>query len=408
MSLLPECQRWSETALLVLDDETRGGTDEMHLQAALGMSLMFMRGQNEAVLAALNRSLAIAEDHGDARTQLRLLNMLHTFHGRLSDRGAADDVARRGSVVSKTIADPAALALGHRLLGMVLHHMGDHGGARVELEAALRHGAGSRAASTTYFGFDGHILAGTGLARTLWLLGYPVQAAERARQTVKEATDQDHPIALSMALVWAIFVFLQTGDFGSAEQHIDWFMTRAESQSLGPYLAVGRGFKGQLAILRGDVEGGVESLRRDLEELHAARYELLTTVFNISLVQGLALTGQFGEGMALIDQTIRQVEANEDFVYTPELLRVKGGLLLSMSAPAEDAEICFMRSLELSRRQGARAWELRTTIDLATMVAMRGQAADARALLQPVFASFVEGFDTADLQAAERLLTDFS
>ncbi|WP_158932751.1 winged helix-turn-helix domain-containing protein [Acidisphaera sp. S103] len=405
MTLLPECQHWSETALLALDDATRGGTDEMHLQAALGISLMFMRGQNEAVLAALNKSLAIAEEHGDARTQLRLLNMLHTFHGRLGDRGAADHVAKRGSAVSKTIADPAASALGHRLLGMVLHHMGDHGGARVELEAALRHGADSRAASTAYFGFDGHILAGTGLARTLWLLGHPVQATERARQTVKEAADQDHPVALSMALVWAIFVFLQTGDLQSAEQHIDWFMTRAESQSLGPYLAVGRGFKGQLAIMRGDAKAGVESLRLALAELHASRYELLTTVLNISLAQGLAVTRQFAEGMALIDQTIRQVGENEDFVYTPELLRVKGGLLLSMpNAAAEDAETCFTRSLELSRRQGARAWELRTAIDLAAMMAMRGQAAGAHALLQPVFGQFVEGFDTADLKTAERLL----
>src|SRR6202012_1103281 len=136
------------------------------------------------------------------------------------------------------------------------------------------------------------------------------------------------------------------GDLQSAEQHIDWFMTRAESQSLGPYLAVGRGFKGQLAILRGDTKAGVESLRRDLAELHAARYEVLTTVFNISLVQGLAVTGQFAEGIALIDQTIRQAGENEDFVYTPELLRVKGGLLLSMpNAAAKDAEICFTRSL---------------------------------------------------------------
>ena len=63
-----------------------------------------------------------------------------------------------------------------------------------------------------------------------------------------------------------------------------------------------------------------------------------------------------------------------------------------------------MQSLELSRRQGARAWELRTATDLAALFARQGRAERGRALLQPVFEQFMEGPDTADLKAAERLL----
>jgi predicted ATPase len=62
------------------------------------------------------------------------------------------------------------------------------------------------------------------------------------------------------------------------------------------------------------------------------------------------------------------------------------------------------RSLELSRRQGARAWELCTATDLARLLSAQGRGQDARALLQPVFEQFTEGSDTADLKAAERLL----
>ncbi len=215
----------------------------------------------------------------------------------------------------------------------------------------------------------------------------------------------DHPVTLAIALHWAVSVFLWTGDLRSAEEHIDWFISHAESHSLAPYLAVGRGLKGELAIRRGDAEGGVESLQGCLEELHAARYELLTTAFNISLVRGLAAIGRFAEGITLIDETIRLVETNGDLSYMPELLRVKGSLLLSMPQPGvDDAETCFMQSLELSRRQGARAWELRTAIDLATLLADQGRPERARALLQPVFEQFDEGSDTADLKAAERLL----
>ena len=64
---------------------------------------------------------------------------------------------------------------------------------------------------------------------------------------------------------------------------------------------------------------------------------------------------------ALIDERIGLDQADQALTYMPELLRVKGGILLSMPQPrVDDAEAHFTRSLELSRRQGARAWELRT------------------------------------------------
>jgi predicted ATPase len=72
---------------------------------------------------------------------------------------------------------------------------------------------------------------------------------------------------------------------------------------------------------------------------------------------------------------------------------------------ADDAERCFLQSLDWSRSQGARSWELRTAVDLAALWAAQGQQDRAQALLQPIFEAFVEGLDTADLKAAEHFLT---
>jgi hypothetical protein len=142
-----------------------------------------------------------------------------------------------------------------------------------------------------------------------------------------------------------------------------------------------------------------------LEDLHAARHELLITPFNISLVQGLAAIGRFADGIRLIDETIILVEAQGDFCYMPELLRLKGNLLLAMPRPMDsDAKMCFTRSLEWSRRQAALAWELRTAVDLAALLAAQGKRENARALLLPMFMQFIKGSETADLKAAERLL----
>ena len=397
MSLLPECQRWSERAISALDTAARGGSDEMLLQAALGVSLMFTRGGSRAARVALSRSFAIAEERGGALEQLQLLGPLNMFHLRTGEFKAALRCAQRCSAIARTVEDPVATALAHSILGISLHLSGDLGGARLELEAALRHAPRDQRTTTVYLGFEGKSLAGAVLARTLWLQGYPAQAVERARQTVEDAACMDHPLTLSIALIWAISVLLWTGDLQGAEQYVDRLISCAEAHSLAPYLLVARGFEGELAIRRGDASNGVASLHSCLEELHAAPYELLTAAFRIVLVQGLAAIGRFAEGAALIDDTIRLVEASGDACYMPELLRVKGGLLLSMPQPrADDAELCFMHSLEVSRRQGARAWELRTAVDLAALLAAQGRDDSVRALLQPVFERFVEGSGTVE------------
>jgi tetratricopeptide (TPR) repeat protein len=377
----------------------------MHLQAALGVALMFTRGNSDATRSALARSLAIAEACGDAPDRLQLLNLLHMFHHRSGDFKNTLDYARRSMTVAEAVATPAAVALARCLLGSSLHHAGDLGGARAALEAALHGGPGDPRTSAIKLDFAHYNYAGAALARTLWLQGHPAQAVECARRSVADAVCMGHPVPLSRALVWAVSVFLWAGDLDSADAHADRLIAHAESHSLGPHLVVARGYKGELAIRRGDAKGGVASLQRGLEVLHAARYELLTAAFHVALVQGLAALERFAEASALIDETIGRVEANGELSYLAEALRVKAGVLLSMAEPSrDDAEACLMRSLDVSRRQGARAWELRTAIDLARLWAGQGKADNARSLLQPVFDQFTEGLDTADLQSAHRLL----
>ncbi len=405
MSLLPECHRWSERAILALDDAALGGLDEMHLQAALGVPLMFMRGGRNAARVALERSFAIAEERGDALDQVRLLGPLNMFHLRTGNFTTALQYAKSCSAAAATVEDTVAIALAHSILGISLHLRGDLADARAELEAALDRGPRSQRTTTIYLGFEGKILAKAILARNLWLQGYPDQAMERALQAVEEAAAMDHSLTLAIALIWAISVFLWTGDLQSAEAYIDMLISRAESHSLAPYLLVGRGFKSEVAIRHGDARGGVESLQSSLQKLHAAPYELLTTELNLSLVGGLAAIGQVDEATSLLDESLGRVEANGNLLYIPELLRAKGAVLLLLSELNRgNAETCLLRALELSRRQGARAWELRTATDLATLMAGRGEIDGARELLQPVFEHFVEGLGTADLKTAERLL----
>ena len=404
MSLLPECLRWSERALLALDDGSRGGREEMQLQASLGLSLMFTRGHSDTACAALHRSLAIAKARGDLLNEVRLLGPLHMYHTRSGEFRIALQYAKRCSEIAGTLDDAGATALAHALLGISLHLMGDLGGARVELEAALAPGSGSPTSRANHFGFDPYSWADIALTTTLWLQGYPAQAVARAHQAIADGERMHHPVSLAIVLN-AVVVLLWIGDLGAAEQHLEWFISRAQSQYFRPYLDLGHGLKGELAIRRGQVGAGVEMLQNCLEKLRAARYGRLTTRFNIMLARGLAAGGRFVESVTLMDETIRLIEAQGDTSYMPELLRLKGSIVLAMPNPrVVDAEMCFTQSLELSRAHGSRVWELRTATDMAALLKAQGRSDSARELLRPVFEQFTEGAETADLKAAERLL----
>jgi predicted ATPase len=64
----------------------------------------------------------------------------------------------------------------------------------------------------------------------------------------------------------------------------------------------------------------------------------------------------------------------------------------------------FRQALEWARRRGALSWELRAATSLAQSLRSQGRAAEALALLQPIYGRFTEGFETADLKAAKTLL----
>ena len=405
MSLLAECRRWSERALGELSDATRGSPAEMNLQAALGLSQMFTRGNSEQVRHALERSLEVAQALGDAESQVQLLARLQIFHERIGDFVASLGYAHRGAEVAATIDDPTARATADSLVGLCHHLTGNQSMARPLLEAAIAGAVHPAHGSTIYSGFDHANRASIALARTLWLQGYPTQAVAVAQQAVDDARRLDHPVTLCIALIWAVSVYLWVGDLARAERDIDSFIAYAESHSLTPYLAVGRGVKGELAVKRGDTQRGVEAIERCLVELHESRYELLTTAFNLSLAEGLTMAGRASEALSLLDETLASVHANGDLYTLPELLRVKARALRSMPGHRqEEAEDILVQSLDRSRKQGARGWELRTAMDIARLWSEAGRIQEAAALLRGVLGSYSEGFETADLLEAASLL----
>jgi predicted ATPase len=404
MSLLTECHRWTEQAIAALDDTNRGSRREMDLHAALGLSLMFTRGNSEQVGNSLVRGLELAEQLRDLHSQLRLLERLHLFHIRIGNFEEALAFAQRGEDVAIKMGDPVFLAQIQVALGISYHLEGNNQSARAYLESALAKLPPSQQINSLHLDFDYRNRARITLARVLWIKGYPDQAVKAARQSVEEAIRLDHPIKLCMALLWAMSVFLWNEDLDTAEEYTDRFIAQAEKYSLAPYQTIGVGAKGELLVRRGDAEAGMVLLRRSLQKSQAQRYGQLTT-FSTALAEGLAMTGRYDEALETIDEAIALVEHNTDLFGMPELLRIKANIVAA-AQPADPirAEGLFMQSLELARKQSALAWELRTATNLARLWSTQDRLQEAHDLLAPVYDRFTEGFQSHDLRTARELL----
>jgi len=74
----------------------------------------------------------------------------------------------------------------------------------------------------------------------------------------------------------------------------------------------------------------------------------------------------------------------------------------------EEIERCFRRAVEIARTHQERLLELRAATSLSRLLARQSKREEARRLLAEIYGWFTEGFDTADLKEAKRLLDELS
>lgn len=403
LTLLTECYRWTRQALASLATNAADGRQEMTLQAALGVSVMFTQGNTEAVRSAFTRSLELARELDDLHWQLWLLRGLHIYLTRVGDFHGALGIGEQGESVARKLNDPAATLNVEWMLGVAHHLIGNQDKAIRFCESAMVHNPGSQRLNIGHLGYDDRIVALVALARGLWLTGRPERAVEAARYTVREAELLEQPLTLGISLIWTIYVFLWVGDWDNAEILIERLIDHSARHFLGPYHAVGIGQKGELLLRRGDVAAGIEHLRRSQATLYATRHRIMTTVFATALAEGLASQNQPDEALQAINEAIAQIPDHGESFDMPEMLRIKGDILARSGNPVE-AESCLRKSLDLSQRQCAVGWELRGAISLGRIWRQAGKAGDARDLLAPLVARYQEGLQTRDLVAAKGLL----
>jgi predicted ATPase/DNA-binding winged helix-turn-helix (wHTH) protein len=407
LSLFSECQECCRKALGALRKQERGTSRELELQEALAISSMWTRGISEEVRTAIQRGLELSEALRDWRRQMHFLAGLNIFLVRLGDFSGALGAAKRSAAVAGSAGDAAEKVIAEWMLGASYHFAGDQIAALRHCERGFALELGATPVPVNLFGFDHRIRALVALARSLWLRGLPDQARKVAHQAISEAAGYGQPISHCIALLYTIPVFLWCRDLSAAAEPIELAISTATKYSLAPYRALGLALKGELMVATGDASEGVEILRQSLKDLRAHHHHIVTPSVSCALAEGQFQCGQPEEALVTIDEVRAHLEEVRGTFWLPDLLRVRGEILLRLPRPdLAAAEGSLLSSIDCARRQSASGWELKAAIPLARMWRQHGRSGDARAMLADIYQQFTEGFQTHDLIAARKLLAE--
>ena len=259
-------------------------------------------------------------------------------------------------------------------------------------------------------------------ACTLWLLGYPSQARQRALETVSLARSINHPFTLAYAYGTSAPALQLRRDTADVREQAAAGMTISRELGSPHFLGFAESMWGWVLVEEGQITEGVEHLNQGAEGWRSQGSDLWRPYWLALLAEGYGKAGRANEGMASLRDALDVAEKTGETFYLAELYRLKGEFALqefkddvsplsvahpqpTIPARYAEAESCH-QAIALARSQQARSLELRATMSLARLLRDKNRRDEGRAMLAEIYGWFTEGFDSADLKDAKSLLDE--
>ena len=180
----------------------------------------------------------------------------------------------------------------------------------------------------------------------------------------------------------------------------------AARHQLESYHGFGKCMLGICEFYRRDMAKAQGLLSDGLEQLSKSQYEPFHPLLIGALASILSSIGCARKGNTLMEAWLQR-ERNEKHWCRAEFLRCQGEVLHSLDeSNTAAAEQKFLSAIECAREQNALSWELRAAISLEKLRRSRSIINDTDLVLRPIYKKFTEGFETADLVVARKLLSE--
>jgi predicted ATPase len=223
------------------------------------------------------------------------------------------------------------------------------------------------------------------------------------------AQELAHPFSLTYALTFAALGHQFRREVQATQMRAEASCALAGEKGIAFFLAFGTGLRGWALAEQGQSDAGMLQMREGMAACRITGAEADRPYFLVLAAEAYGREGQYGEGLAMLEEALALVDQSEERYWEAEIHRLKGELLLARSAENQvEAESCLDKALDVARRQGAKSLELRAAMSLGRLWQRQGKRVTAHDLLAPIYGWFTEGFDTIDLQQAQALLQELS
>jgi hypothetical protein len=277
------------------------------------------------------------------------------------------------------------------MMSRALGDLGQLALAQQQVELALRPAREVMPqANSNAYEIDHWIASRAGYARILWLRGYPDDAKMEAEQCISDALRLGHEQSTCWALALNVCpIAIWRGELAEASHFAT--LLREHSQSVFQHWHEwGLLYEKFLTELTAEPVRHDGSWLTNFKPTLSAQADLLAT-FDVKAA-----------GPAIL----ARAQADEDIWCAAEILRVWADRQVTGDKTGRSrSEAALVHSLEIARRQGAKAWELRAATSLAFLLRESGRISQARDTLQSILSHFTQGRHTKDVHAATNLLS---
>jgi class 3 adenylate cyclase/predicted ATPase/tRNA A37 threonylcarbamoyladenosine biosynthesis protein TsaE len=393
--------------LRTLPDTTARAQQELTIHMAMGPALIATTGYGTLqVHETYARARELCHQLGDTVRLFPVLRGLWNRSLMRADHQETQELGEQLLDLATRLGDPGNLVEAHRALGTVLWNMGELLRAHDQLSRGIALYDPRRHRSLAFvYGADPGVVCRLYDGIVLWTLGYPERGGERMREALSLASGLSHPHSVAFAFVFAALLERVCGDTPSAREHAHAAVQLASEHGIAQWLAAATVLLGSVLAVEGEHGAGIDRIHHGMAAWRAASAEILRPVWLALLAGACRDCGDYRGGVRALDEALTLISRTKEHWYEPEVLRLKGELMLALSPDdRDDAQACFERALAIARQQVARSWELRISVSLSRLWQRHGQVDDARRLLAPVLDWFTEGLHTPDLAAARKLL----
>jgi TOMM system kinase/cyclase fusion protein len=379
-----------------LPESPERNQQELGVRIALGAPLQAAQGMDSPeVEETYARGLSLCRTSDAAPERFQALSGLATFY-RNREISRALELGGELLACAEQSGETSQLLFAHSTLAVTLHYAGEFSKARGHEERAIAlYDPVEHRSLESVYGLDPGIASLCLASLTLLQLGHPDRALERVEQAIAQAREHTHLHSLAYALNWGAIVHYARGEprgvLERAEEAIGISMERGLRQQLG---GAGIFRAWALCVLAEDGEAG-----RIIDAVQAGHAVQLLQPVSAPFLGALA---DAQRRLHRPDDALRTVDAWLAFsaeiqapYWDAESLRQRGEIRRAQDPAArEEAEGVFIRAIESAKRQAGRFLELRAATSLARLLRDQGRRDEGRALLQPIYDWFTEGFDT--------------